>query len=180
MADSTTSPATGTPASGPSWNDGAAPFAKLNLALQASAMRDSLELARANSRRMLDRAHGLPPSPDRPEDMIAVDSPTTVVNHHYPPAAAAPAAIAAAEPLKPLKTAGTLAKIALAFAVSGPIGAGIAALPLVARWVGGAASSVAPPATPMPAAGDTSSPATPTPSAGTQAPVFQYELRLGK
>ncbi|MCC7419815.1 MAG: hypothetical protein IT428_06020 [Planctomycetaceae bacterium] len=67
------------------------------------------------------------------DDVIAIDSPTTVTHHHAPPVAS------------------SLAKVAMAFAVAGPLGAGIAAgmaaIPVVSHWLNKPATQTTAPAT---------------------------------
>ena len=149
MADSTTS----TAPTSPNANIDLTGFIqayKIGPVLQARALRDQIDLARRNAERVYEQVHGLPKSPEKKaeEDVIQVDSPTTTVTHNYPAPQAAPAAL------------GALAKIGLAFAISGPIGAGIAAIPVIQSWLS------------KPAAVAPTTPVTPNPQT-------LYDLRLG-
>lgn len=162
MAESANSPTPTSPTSGVDLSSFAQTF-KLGPLLGARALKNHLDLADQNARLTMAQAHGLPgDSMQKADDeVINVDSPTTTVMHNYPQPAAA---------------AGALAKVALAFAVSGPIGAGIAAIPVLQNLLSKPAA-VSSPATPVQPTAP-SSPTVAPPSVN--ADQLLYDLRLGK
>lgn len=118
----------------------AAAWAKLRMGHEAIMLQDAAEVLRTN--RGMVKAHNrefLGPSwKESAEDgVIHIGD----VNQSAPQQVTQ-----AASPLS------ALAKICLAFAISGPIGAGIAAIPLIQSWLSkpAAVAPVAPPATPNP------------------------------
>lgn len=126
----------------------AAAWAKLRMGHEAVMLQDAAEVLRTN--RGVVKAHSrefLGPSWQEPGDdgVIHIGD----VNQTVPQQTAA----------TPSAALGTLAKIGLAFAVSGPIGAGIAAIPLIQSWLSKPAAVA---------------PAVPSPN-----PQTLYDLRLG-
>ena len=124
-------------------------WAKLRLGHEAVMLADAAEGLRIDRERV--KAHQrefLGPAWSEPRE----DGVIHIGDVHQP----APQPMAAAP-----STLGTLGKVALAFAVSGPIGAGLAAIPLLSAWLSkpAAVAPVAPPAK--------------------LNPQLEYDLRLG-
>lgn len=127
----------------------AAAWAKLRMGHEAVMLQDAAEVLRTN--RGVVKAHSrefLGPSWQEPgeDGVIHIGDVNQTVPQQTAPQAA-PAAL------------GALAKIGLAFAISGPIGAGIAAIPVIQSWLSKPAAVA---------------PAVPSPN-----PQTLYDLRLG-
>lgn len=124
-------------------------WAKLRLGHEAVMLSDAAEGLRIDRERV--KAHQrefIGPAWSEPRE----DGVIHIGDVHQPPTVIAQPAPS---------TLGTLGKVALAFAVSGPIGAGLAAIPLLSAWL-------SKPAAVAPAA----------PPAKTN-PQLEYDLRLG-
>lgn len=109
---------------------------KLGQTLREMMLRDSHKAATANWREVMREHWGKDFEAPESDEMILVDSTLTI----HPPAEASPTPVEQLPVAKEVtasqpSTVGTLAKVAMAFAVGGPIGAGLAAIPIVQSYL---------------------------------------------